>query len=496
MNLDKFLAEKSVVAVVCNQWGDTGKGKVVDWIASEWADYVFRGTGAGNAGHTMVVGDLVHIGHTVPCGILNPKVINAIGKGVGVDPRGVCEELNELSKKGIKTENLRIAYNAHLILPQHLILDRIKEASAGSDKIGTTGRGVGPVYTDHVARFGLVVNDLLNKDVFVRKFRRNLKDKLVLLERVDRDVLRRIMQHEHLESGIYWDRKNIFDVDEIIERYSEYGKRLKDFVADVDELAARAMADRKRILLEGAQGHMLSVDYGSYPYVTSSDCSIEGLSKGCGLKERDVDLVLGVVKAPYMTRVGEGPFPTELGGDKSAKWCSSHTREDEEKQYPDATFADMNEFIQGIAIRKSGGEYGATTGRPRRTGWLDLPLLRYAMKTNGNNIVLTKMQVFDNADEFKICTSHTYTGPDYNFAGHVLKSGCRLETAVADIDVMNHCQPNYVSWHGWKGSTKDIHDFNSLPENLRAFVLYIESQTGANARILSMGPDRGQTILR
>jgi len=325
--LEKLTYEKQVIAVVCNQWGDSGKGKLVDWLASEWAGYVVRGTGGGNAGHTMMVGDMVHIGHTIPCGILNPAVMNVVGNGVAVDPRGVCEELEALAGKGIAAKNLRIAYNAKLILPQHLVMDRIKEANAGADKIGTTGRGIGPVYTDHVARQGMAVNDMLNPDIFRKKIVKNLRDKFILLEKADPEVIRKIMQHEHLENGAFYKKDGIFDVDAIVEAYKKYGERLKQFIVDADELVRQAKSQGKRILLEGAQGHMLSIDYGSYPFVTSSDCSIPGLAKGSGLRERDINLVLGVVKAPYITRVGEGPFPTELGGEKSAKWCSSHTRE-------------------------------------------------------------------------------------------------------------------------------------------------------------------------
>jgi adenylosuccinate synthase len=494
--LEKLVQGNQIIAVVCNQWGDSGKGKIIDWLASVWADIVIRGTGGGNAGHTMKFGDLVHIGHTIPCGILNPNTINVIGNGVAFDPRGVCQELYELDEKTIGTDGLRIAYNAKLILPQHIVLDRIKEASAGADKIGTTGRGIGPVYTDHYARIGLTVNDMLNPDAFRRKLARNLKDKLTLLEKVDRKVLRRIMQHEHLEHGIYFDQKNIFDQEAIVERYAEYGKELMGFITDTDKLVREALAKGKRMLLEGAQGHMLSIDYGSYPYVTSSDCSVEGLSKGAGLHERDVDLVLGVVKAPYMTRVGEGPFPTEFGGIRSAKWCSEKTKEQEQKEYPDADINSEDEFTQGIAIRDVGDEFGATTRRPRRTGWLDLPLLRYAMQTNGPNIALTKLQVFDGVKNIKICNSYLYNGPEYSLAGRTLKKGDYLDVAPTDIDVLQHCTPQYECLSGWDSKTENIRSYKGLPVEVKALVDFVEMRTGAKVRVLSMGPDRKQTIVR
>ncbi len=497
MNLEKLTRGKQVIAVVCNQWGDSGKGKLVDWL-SEWADVVIRGTGGGNAGHTVKVGNLIHVLHTIPCGILRDSdgVVNIIGNGVAFDPRGVCEELDELNRLGKNYYNLRIAYNAKLILPQHIVLDRIKEARAGADKIGTTGRGIGPVYTDHYARVGLIVNDMLNPDVFRRKLKKNLRDKLIMLKNEDVKVLRKIMQHQHTDFGIYFDQKNIFDVDAIVEMYSEYGKRLQEFMTDTDEMARNFVRDKKKILLEGAQGLMLSVDYGTMPFVTSSDCSIEGLAKGSGIKEKDVELVLGVVKAPYMTRVGEGPFPTELGGEKSAKWCSSHTLAQEQTEYPNANINDSDEFVRGIAVRKAGGEYGATTGRPRRTGWLDLPLLRYALYVNGGDIALTKLQVFDGAEKIRICTIYTYNGPDYQIGNRTLQTGELMFVAIPDPDIMKHCTPYYNTLPGWKQKTQNIRNYERLPKNLRNLVDFIEDETGARVRVLSMGPERSQTIIR
>jgi adenylosuccinate synthase len=312
----------------------------------------------------------------------------------------------------------------------------------------------------------------------------------------DSKVVFEIMQHPHLERGAFFDSRHFFDIDAIVRRYMEYGKRLGRFIADVDNLVRDARREGKRVLLEGAQGHMLSIDYGSYPYVTSSDCSIPGLAKGSGLSERDVDFVLGVVKAPYMTRVGGGPFPTELGGEKSEEWCSSHTREDEEKEYGDASVNDLDEFRQGIAMRRVGGEYGATTGRPRRTGWLDLPLLRYAVQVNGTNVALTKLQVLDGADRIKICCSYRYDGNDYQFGNRTLTRGDRFDVAIPDAGVLRNCVPVYREFSGWKTPTADIKDYDALPRKLRDIVEFIEQSAGVRARILSMGPDREQTILR
>jgi len=501
MRLEQFLGDARIVAVVCNQWGDSGKGKLVDFL-SEWADVVVRGTGGGNAGHTVVLGDETYIFHLIPCGITRDAdgKLNVIGNGVAFEPRAACEELDFLDKHRMTYNGLRIAYNAKLVLPQHLVLDRVAE-SRGRGKIGTTGRGIGPVYADHVARVGLTVNDMLNVDVFRRKLEKNLEQKVALLKGMglgprDSKAVFEIMQHPHLERGAFFDARYFFDIDAIVRRYMEYGKRLGRFIADVDNLVRQAKGERKRILLEGAQGHMLSIDYGSYPYVTSSDCSIPGLAKGSGLSERDVDFVLGVVKAPYMTRVGGGPFPTEFGGEESEKWCASHTRQDEEREYQDASVNDKNEFRQGVAIRRVGGEYGATTKRPRRTGWLDLPLLRYAVQTNGRSVVLTKLQVLDNVDTIKICEQYVYNGNDYQLGNRTLRREDRLDVAIPDAEVLRNCAPVYREFSGWKTPTADIKEYDALPRKLRDIVEFIEQSAGVRAWILSMGPDREQTILR
>jgi len=497
MKLEDFVGDSRSVAIVCNQWGDSGKGKIVDFF-SEWADIVARGTGGANAGHTVKIKDETYIFHLIPCGITRDAdgLINVIGNGVVFEPGAALEELKFLDENHMSYNGLRIAYNAKLILPQHILLDKLKEAKAGGDKIGTTGRGIGPAYTDHYARVGLTVNDTLNRDVFKKKLERNLRDKLASLERVDEDSIKTIMQVSILGSGNFFKPGKIFDVDAIVDAYTEYGKKLEQFIWNTDEIVRYARSEGKKILLEGAQGLLLSIDYGTYPYVTSSDCSVQGLSKGVGLSERDVDLVLGVVKAPYMTRVGEGPFPTEFGTEKSAEWCSSHTKQDEEKQFPNVSVNDADEFRQGIAVRRLGAEYGATTGRPRRTGWLDLPLLKYAMKTNGFDIALTKLQVFDTAEEIKICGYYIYNGDDYQIAGITLRKGDILYTAFPDIEVLKNCTPVYHYLPGWKTGTADIKNYDDLPSQLKDLVGFIEKETEARVRILSMGPEREQTILR
>jgi adenylosuccinate synthase len=497
MILEDVVGGARSVAIVCNQWGDSGKGKIVDFFA-EWADFVVRGTGGANAGHTVRIKDKIYVFHVIPCGIPRDSdgVTNVIGNGVVFEPGAALDELRLLDENQASYNGLKIAYNAKLILPQHILLDRLKDAKAGADKIGTTGRGIGPAYTDHYARVGLTVNDMLNKDVFRKRLERNLRDKLVFCEKVDEDYIKAIMQAPILGSGAFFKPGKIFDIDAIVDAYTKYGERLNQFICNTDAIIRDARISRKKILLEGAQGHLLSIDYGTYPFVTASDCSVQGLAKGAGLSGKGVDLVLGVVKAPYMTRVGEGPFPTEFGGEKSAEWCSSHTKQDEEKQFPNASINDEDEFVKGIAVRRLGAEYGATTGRPRRTGGLDLPFLRYAMKTNGPDIVLTKLQIFDTADRIGICTSYRYGGDEYQIAGRTLRKGDRLRVAIPDIEVLKHCTPVYHYLTGWKTSTVDIKDYDKLPSQLKTLVAFIEGEAKAKVRILSMGPERNQTIVR
>ena len=491
------LPESGTVAIVDAQWGDTGKGKMVDLFA-EWADIIARGTGGANAGHTVVVGNDSYTLHLIPSGILRDKegVINIIGNGVAVDPRIVLEEIDLLASLGCTTDNLKIARNAHLVLPQHLVLDRIAEALAGGGKIGTTGRGIGPLYTDHVARRGLQVSDMLNPAIMKAKLERNLTDKVAYLKTLERGVVKAVLDHEHLESGHYWSESEVLDVDAIIERYGEYARKLRPHIADTDTLLRDALG-KKKILLEGAQGVLLSVDHGFRPYVTSSDASVAGLAKGVGIHEEDIDRTLSIVKAFYMTRVGEGGFPTELGGTRSAEACGAPgaSREKELAEYPEANVNSTDEYEQGIGIRLAGGEYGATTARPRRTGWLDLPLLRYAMRYSSKEFILTKLDVLDAAREIKICTHYTYEGPEYDLGDQTLKTGDVLEVAIADEAILAHCKPAYQTFPGWQIETGGLKDASELPAEMRTIIDFVEKETGGSVVIASVGSDRTATMV-
>ncbi len=494
-NYQQLLVGVKTLAVVCNQWGDTGKGKFVD-VFAEWADIIARGTGGANAGHTISLNGKENIFHLVPSGILHDGdgKINIIGSGVALDPKVVCEELDMLKEEGLSYKNLKISKNAKLVLPQHLVMDRARDTIVDG-KIGTTGRGIGPVYEDYVARIGLTINDLLNKDIFVKKLKRNLRDKIMFLKLADQEIIKNIMQHEHLSKGRYWSAENIFDIDAITQNYMRYGERLSDMIDDTDTYLREAIG-KKNILLEGAQGNLLSVDIGTYPYVTSSDCSISNLVKGVGLKENDVNLTLGIVKAYYMTRVGGGPFPTELGRDKYEELCSKSgtTKETEKKQFGHPTVNEKDEFLQSIGIRMAGAEYGATTGRPRRIGWLDLALLRHSVIYSGPNVILTKLDVLDECKEIKICHAYEYVGAPYRVGKITLKKGDRIDIAIMDNEIMKNSKPIYQTFPGWQSPLGDIRNFEDLPTNFKNILKFVADQTGIKTRVISVGPDRDQNI--
>jgi len=506
--IKKFVGNATTVAVVCNQWGDTGKGKFVD-LLGDWADVIARGTGGANAGHTVRTGERQYVFHLIPSGILHDAngKINIIGSGTAFDPRVACEELDILDKAGLSHSRLFIAHNARLVLPQHIVLDRVGESNAAegiasperfaaAGKIGTTGRGIGPAYADHYARIGLFVNDMLNPEVFARKLARNLREKRMILKNFDAETVRLVMEHPHAGSGKFWNKETIFDEAAITRAYLAYGARLRSMIADTDSMVRTMREQGKHVLLEGAQGNLLSVDIGTYPYVTSSDCSVRGLAQGVGIRERDVDTTLGIVKAFYMTRVGGGPFPTEIGGTKSAEWCNTSgiTKSTEAEQFPDADVNDPDPFRQGIGIRRAGSEYGATTGRPRRVGWLDLPSLRYSVRYSGQEVILTKVDVLDACKEIKICTAYEYQGPDYEWGAETLRAGKKIDVAIPNPEVLAHCAPVYASFPGWCTTIRNMRSRRELPNQLMDIVRFVEKEADVHVRAISVGPDRDETI--
>lgn len=481
---ESMLPKTGAIAVIDTQWGDTGKGKVVD-LLGEWADIIARGTGGANAGHTLVVDGKTYIFHLIPSGILQDVcgTITIIGNGVAFDPKVVCEELAMLDEAGLSYNNLKIANNAHLVLPPHIVVDRVRELIAGKSKIGTTGRGIGPLYTDHVSRCGLKVRDMLNPEQFRTKLIKNLAPKIKYLQSLECDTVREVFQEETLGLSTFWHETNVFDVDAIVEAYVAYGRKLNHMITDTDNLLREAVKEGEKILLEGAQGTLLSIDHGIYPMITSSDSAIAGLAKGVGLSERDVDIVFGIVKAPYMTRVGEGVFPTELGVPE------------DDSLYPDADINSDDVIEQCVAIRSTGNEFGATTGRPRRIGWLDLPLLRYSLQFGGDKLVLTKVDVLDKCKTIKICTEYIYDGPDYDLGGSILlRNGDIVSVAIGDDWIMSHMKPVYETFPGWVSDTSQIRDADKLPANLKIIIEFIESSVATRVAIVSVGPERDQTI--
>ena len=499
--LEQFLHDKQIVAVVCNQWGDTGKGKFVD-LFSLWADMIIRGTGGANAGHTIIVNGTKLVLHLIPSGIMHDirGKINVIGRGVAFDPQIFVIELADIRKIGITTEFLRVSHEAPLMLPYHLLQDRVSAASKG---IGTTGRGIGPLYSDFAARRTLPVNDLLNPDLFRSKIQAYAEEQaryFKVLTKKERTAAEEVLAHQHLHGGVYWHPKKIIDPKAVVDVYlDEFAPIMRAYIANTEELVRQAQVAGKRLLLEGAQGHLLSILYGTTFYQTSSDPSIEGLAQGCHLKLGDVDYVLGVVKAPAMTRVGAGPFPSELGGKQSEEYCASGlTAADESSQYPNPhdLLNDDDEFKQSIGLRMVSGEYGATTGRTRRVGWLDLVAMRYSMKTNGPRVALTKFDVLTGVKKIKLCVSYTYRGKEYQLAENLLQDGKIVNDFSRFSEVLCECRPNFIEFDGWEEDISQILNYDDLPHQVRVIIDFIEQFTGCNVDIVSVGPDRNQTIIR
>ncbi|NOX38070.1 MAG: adenylosuccinate synthase [Calditrichaeota bacterium] len=421
----------SVVVVVGAQWGDEGKGKIVD-LLSEQYDIVARYQGGANAGHTVHINDKTYILHLIPSGILHPHVECVIGNGVVIDPVALMDEIALLEKEGISVKGrLWISQKAHLIMPYHKLLDQVTEQQAGAHRIGTTGRGIGPAYVDKFNRRGIRIVDLLDPDLLERKLRRNLEEKNALLQKI----------YGHTPMNI----------DQIIEEYLKFDQLIDPYIKDVSIYLDRAIREGKQILLEGAQGTLLDVDHGTYPYVTSSNPVSGGACIGVGIGPTRITAVLGVLKA-YTTRVGEGPFPTELTGD------------------------------EGEFLRQVGKEFGATTGRPRRCGWFDTLIARYAVRVNGiTDLAITKLDVLDQLPEIKVCVAYEYEGR-------------RLEEFPTDLKILQNCRPIYQTLPGWETPTGHLTSWNDLPDNARRYLEFIEASIGARIKIISVGSRRDQTI--
>ncbi len=418
--------------VVGAQWGDEGKGKIVD-VLSERFSVVARYAGGHNAGHTVIIGGQKFILQLVPCGVLRPNCRGVIGNGVVLDPMAFLKEVGKLRELGIDVDRqLFISNRAQVILPYHRMIELAAESAPGRQKIGTTSRGIGPAYEDKMARSGLRVVDMLNPSLLRTHIQNACHEKNAIA---------------HALFGT-----DPLDPDKMYEEYARVATQIAPFVTDTEVLLNNAIAEGHSVMFEGAQGTLLDIDHGTYPFVTSSSATAGGAVTGTGVGPTRIGTVIGVTKA-YVTRVGEGPFPTEIHDEV------------------------------GETLRARGQEYGAVTGRPRRCGWLDLPLLRYSNQVNGTDwLVVTKLDVLDELDEIPVCTG-------YKISGKV------VDYVPADVRGLESIQPIYRTFPGWCQSTEGIHDFNRLPAAAQEYLRFLEDESGAKIGMVSTGPDRDQTLI-
>jgi len=413
------------------QWGDEGKGKATDLLGDR-VDYVVRYQGGNNAGHTVVIGDQKYALHLLPSGILSSNCVPVIGNGVVIDPAVLLEEIKGLNERGIDTSKLTISLNAHLITPYHRTIDKVTERFLGKAKIGTTGRGIGPAYADKINRIGIRVQDLFDPSILRQKLEAALRDKNQVLVKV-------------------FNRNNI-NVDDVLAEYLNYAEILRPYVADTALLLNKALEEGKTVLLEGSQGTLLDVDHGTYPYVTSSNPTSGGACTGSGIGPTKIDRVIGILKA-YTTRVGSGPFPTELFDE------------------------------DGEALRRIGGEVGVTTGRNRRCGWFDAPIARYATRVNGlTDFFLTKLDVLTGWEKIPVCVAYEVDGK-------------RVEEVPASQSDFHHAKPIYEYLDGWKEDISKCKKFEDLPINAQKYVQYLEKISSAPMSAIGVGPGRDQTIV-
>lgn len=420
------------LAIVGSQWGDEGKGKIIDYLA-EKADMVVRGQGGNNAGHTVVIGDKKYALHLIPSGVLNKGAVNVIGNGVVFDPEGFFKEIENLDKDGVDTSSIYVSDRAHIVFPYHKVLDGLYEAARGKDDIGTTKKGIGPCYMDKIERSGIRTCDMLDEKSFREK----------LSAQIDRknDIIVKLFNEKPINK------------EELIETYVEYANRLKPYIKDTGVMVYESLKNGEKVLFEGAQGSLLDVDLGTYPYVTSSHPTSGGFTTGSGIGAGSIQEVLGITKA-YTTRVGKGPFVTE---------------EDNET---------------GNRIRELGHEYGVTTGRPRRCGWFDAVVVKYSARINGmTGLSLMLLDVLDEFETIKLCDQYDYNGE-------------KIDNFPARLDIVEGCKPVYRELKGWQCDISACKTFDELPEAAKEYIKAIEDATGVPVKIISVGPRRDQTIIR
>jgi adenylosuccinate synthase len=421
-----------VAILVGGQWGDEGKGKVIDILAGK-TDMVIRSQGGNNAGHTVVHDGVTHKFHLIPSGILSPNCLCVIGNGTVLDPRVLLQEIDALADQGIDTNHLVISDRAHMIMPYHPVFDRLEEEARGDDRLGTTYRGIGPAYSDKIRRIGFRIGDL-TKPRFMEK-------KLKFVLRLKNEILREL-----------YDTRE-FDEKEILDEYTAIGERLNPYIQDIFPMVQDALREDKNILLEGAQGALLDLDFGTYPYVTSSSPTAGGALTGSGIPPREVDMTLGVFKA-YTSRVGYGPMPTELLG------------------------------VEGDRLRELGAEFGTTTGRARRVGWFDGVVANYSALINGvDSVALTKLDILSDYETMKICTGYFHKGELHRHP-------------MSNISHLKHAEPVYEEMPGWGTSIADVKQWEDLPEACQSYVERLAEVIGAPCDIISVGASRDQTIFR
>ena len=424
-----------IIVIIGAQWGDEGKGKVVDLLADRF-DIVARYQGGHNAGHSVYVGDKAFVLRLLPSGVIHPDKTCVLGNGMVIDPKAFFEEVDQIKLKGVDVspERLKVSSRAHLIMPYHRALDHTSEERLGNEKIGTTLRGIGPAYEDKAGRRGIRVSDALSPDILKLRVERNLEEANRIIVLYGNQPLR---------------------ADEILAEVSPLIERLRPYVSETSHFLAEARKQNKKILLEGAQATLLDVDHGTYPYVTSSNPTAGGAAVGAGIPPHHITGVLGIVRT-YATRVGEGPFPTEM--------------------------LDAEEDVANL-IRRRGNEYGSVTKRPRRCGWFDEVATRYAAELNGfDSIALTKLDVLDELEEIKVCVGYEI-------------DGIAVETFPAVWNESRAINPVYETIKGWRSETLGITNFVDLPENAQQYVKFLSAQVGVEIGLISTGPERGQTIL-
>ncbi|WP_440100278.1 adenylosuccinate synthase [Streptosporangium sp. H16] len=418
------------VVLVGAQWGDEGKGKATDLLGDQ-VDYVVRYQGGNNAGHTVVIGDQKYALHLLPTGVLSPNVVPVIGNGVVIDPGVLLSEIDGLEARGVSSERLLISANAHLIMPHHKAIDKVTERYLGKAKIGTTGRGIGPAYGDKIYRMGVRVQDLLDPGILQKKIEVALGEK--------NQILTKIYNRRAIDAG------------KVLEEYLGYAERLTPHIADTSLVLNRALDENKVVLLEGGQGNLLDIDHGTYPFVTSSSPTSGGACSGSGIPPTRLTGVIGILKA-YTTRVGAGPFPTELD-DEMGEW-----------------------------LRTTGGEYGVTTGRNRRCGWFDAVIARYATRINGvTDYFLTKLDVLSGLDTIPVCVAYEVDGVRHD------------EIPMTQTD-FHHAKPVYEEFPGWKEDITGARSFEDLPANAQAYVKALEEMSGARISAVGVGPGRTETL--